>query len=206
MWIFHFFMSEPAKSQHVTAVPQGVDGAVGVGSSHWYVGMVNSRHEKSASDKLSSLGIENYVATQEEVRIWSNGRRRRLQRVVIPGIVFIRCTDRERRDIVQLPYINRFMVNRSVETGGLNKPVAVIPDRQLHRLQYMLGHSDSPVTFEPTVYRIHDNVRVIRGRLQGLEGEIMRHSDGSHTLTISIAQLGGATVHIDPHDVEKLSQ
>lgn len=197
-------MSEPVKSQQVTAVPPGVDGAVGVQPRHWYVGMVNSRHEKSAAEKLGSLGIESYVATQEEVRIWNNGRRRRVERIVIPGIVFIRCSDRERREIVQLPYINRFMVNRSVETGGLNKPVAVIPDHQLQQLQYMLGHSDSPVTFEPTVYRVRDNVRVIRGRLQGLEGEILRHSDGSHTLTISIAQLGGATVHIDPHDVEKL--
>lgn len=195
-------MSEPLKSRQVTAVPTGVDGAVGV--QKWYVAIVNSRHEKSVAEKLTALGVESYVATQEELRVWKNGRRRRIDRVIIPSVVFIRCSEAERREIVQLPYINRFMVNRTADSGTLNKPVAVIPDNQILRLQYMLGHSNTPVTFDPTRFRVHDNVRVIRGDLQGLEGEIIRNNDGIHTLTILIPQLGGATVHISPHDVEKL--
>ena len=56
----------------------------------------------------------------------------------------------------------------------------------------------------PAEFRVKDTVRVIRGNLRGLEGEIRENSDGTHTLVVSLALLGGATVFINPHDVEKL--
>ena len=70
----------------------------------------------------------------------------------------------------------------------------------------MLGQSDYPVEFIPTEFKVNDNVRVIRGKLCGLEGEIRENSDGTHTLIVSLSLLGGATVFIDPHDVEKINR
>lgn len=191
-------------SPSTAAVPTGVDGAVGVPATKWFVAIVNSRHEKSAADRLRETGVETYVATQREMRVWANGRRRRIDRVVIPSTVFVRCTEKERRVIVTLPFINRFMVNRTADSGGLNKPVAVIGDAEIDRLKFMLGNSDTPVGFAPTEFRVNDNVRVVRGNLRGLQGEIRRNSDGTHTLVVSLSLLGGATVFIDPCDVEKI--
>lgn len=190
----------------VAAVPSGVDGAVGVPEAKWFVAIVNSRHEKSVAEKLQTTGLETYVATQKEMRVWANGRRKIVDRVVIPSMVFVKCTEQERRKIVNLPYVNRFLVNRSADSGGLNKPVAVIGDTEIQRLKFMLGQTDTPVEFAPTEFRIHDTVRVIRGSLRGLEGEIRDNSDGTHTLVVSLALLGGATVHIDPKDVEKITR
>lgn len=187
------------------AVSTDADGAVGVSETKkWFVAIVNSRHEKSVGDKLQGINIECYVATQPEMHVWANGRRKIIDRVVIPSVVFIRCTDKERRHIVGLPYINRFMVNRSVHSGSLNKPVAVICDAEMAKLKFMLGHSDHPVGFLPTEFRINDTVRVIRGGLRGLEGEIRKNSDGSHVLVVRLSVLGGATVYINPQDVEKI--
>lgn len=197
-------MSNSLTDSRFTARPSGVDGAVGVDDSKWYVAVVNSRHEKAAAENLNSFGYDCYVATQQELRIWKNGRRKMVDRVVIPSVVFVRCTEKIRREIVTLPFINRFMVNRTAETGTLNKPAAVIPDVQIRRLQFMLGQSEEPVQFEPTLYRVNDTVRVIRGHLKGLEGEIKLNSDGTHVLTIGIAMLGGATIKINPLDVEKI--
>ncbi len=191
-------------SPSTAAVPTGVDGAVGVPAAKWFVAIVNSRREKSAADRLRESGVETYVATQREMRVWANGRRRRIDRVVIPSTVFVRCTEKERRVIVTLPFINRFMVNRTADSGGLNKPVAVIGDAEIDRLKFMLGNSDTPVGFAPTEFRVNDNVRVVRGNLRGLQGEIRRNSDGTHTLVVSLSLLGGATVFIDPCDVEKI--
>lgn len=184
----------------------GADGAVGVSieNRHWYVAVVNSRHEKAVAEKLSALGYDTLVAVQKEMRMWANGRRKLIDRVVIPCTVFVKCTEKERRAIVQLPYINRFMVNRTADSGTLNKPAATIPDVQIRRLQFMLGQSETPVNFIPTAFKMNDNVRVIRGHLQGLEGVISRNPDGTHTLTVSLALLGGATVLISPHDVERM--
>ena len=189
-----------------TTGQQGADDAVGVPGAKWFAAIVNSRHEKATADKLLKLNIESYVATQKEMRIWQNGRRKIVDRVVIPSIVFIRCTERERREIVNLPFINRFLVNRSARADGLNRPVAVIPDADIQRLRFMLGQSETPVEFTPTIFHVNDNVRVIRGNLRGLEGEIRRNSDGTHTLTVSLSLLGGATVFIDPTDVVKIEK
>lgn len=192
--------------KEVATVLNGVDDAVGVSEAKWFVAIVNSRHEKSVADKLNTTGIETYVATQKEMRVWANGRRKIVDRVVVPSMVFVKCTEKERRQIVNLPYINRFLVNRSADSGRLNKPVAVIGDAEIQKLKFMLGQSDTPVEFAPTEFRVNDTVRVIRGNLRGLEGEIRANSDGTHTLLVSLSLLGGATVHICPRDVEKIAR
>ena len=188
----------------VAAALQGVDGAVGVDESKWFVAIVNSRHEKTVAKKLQEMGIDSYVATQEELHIWNNGKRKKIDRVVIPSIVFVRCTEKTRREIVSLPFILRFMVNPAAHSGSLNRPVAVIPAAQISKLRFMLGHADVPVNFSEQRYQINDNVRIIRGSLKGLEGAIMKNPDGTHTLTIGIAMLGCATVKVDSQDVEKI--
>lgn len=194
----------PHDSQCAQAASQGVDGAVGVPDTKWFVAIVNTRHEKAVSKRLVEIGFETYVAAQKEMRVWANGRRKIVDRVVIPSMVFVRCTEMERRQIVGLPYISRFLVNRSADSCGLNKPVAVISDAEIRKLKFMLGQSDTAVEFVSGVFRINDAVRVIRGSLQGLEGEIRANSDGTHTLLVSLPLLGGATVHIDAKDVEKI--
>lgn len=195
---------KPYPQRENTAVPPGVDGAVGVSDAKWFVAIVNPRHEKTVADKLQKINLETYVAIQQEVHQWANGRRRKVDRVVIPSMVFVKCSEQERRRIVTLPYILRFLVNRSCRADGLNKPVAVIGEAEMAKLRFMLGHSDSPVEFAPTQFRIHDTVRVIRGNLAGLQGEIRANSDGTHTLLVSLSLLGGALLHIPPQDVEKL--
>lgn len=188
----------------VAAVLSGVDDAVGVPPGKWFVAIVNSRHEKTVAEKLEALGHSAYVAAQKEMRVWKNGRRKVVDRVVIPSVVFVNCTEKTRREIVNLPYIFRFMVNRSAESGALNKPVAVIPDNEIAKLKFMLGQSDYPVNFEPVSFKVKDNVRVIRGSLTGLVGEVVKESDGAHTLTVVIEHLGCAKVNIDAQDVELL--
>lgn len=197
-------MSFGIASECIVSGPAGVDGAVGVPDFKWFVAIVNPRHEKSVSEKLKAAGLDSYVATQSEMHLWKNGRRKLVDRVIIPSIVFVRCTERQRREIVKQPYILRFMVNRCRESGSLNRPVAEIPDSQIRQLQFMLGHADAPVEFVPSVFLKNDKVRVIRGNLKGLEGVVISNSDGTHSLTISISILGIAKVIIEPNDIEKI--
>lgn len=199
-----FTQKDISAETNSTTVPMGVDDAVGVPQAKWFVAIVNSRHEKAVSDKLQEINVETYIAKQKEMRLWRNGRRKMVDRVVIPSVVFVKCTEKERLDIVKLPYINRFMVNRSIDSGTLNKPVAVISQAEIDKLKFMLGQSDYPVEFVPTIFKVNDTVRVIRGNLRGLQGEIRKNSDGTQALIVSLSLLGGATLLIDPHDVELL--
>lgn len=188
----------------VASEPTGVDDAVGVSTLKWFVAIVNPRHEKSVAEKLKGIGIDSFVATQSELHLWKNGRRKMIDRVVIPSMVFVQCTEHQRREIVMLPYILRFLVNRCTYCGTLNRPVAEIPDKQVQQLKFMLGHADTPVEFVPSVFHQKDNVRVIRGSLAGLEGEVLTNSDGTNSLTIKIDIMGCAKVTIDPKDLEKI--
>lgn len=188
----------------IATAPSGVDDAVGVSDAKWFVAIVNSRHEKSVAERLQNLNVECYVAIQKEMRIWKNGKKRIIDRVVIPSMVFVKCTEKVRRSIVGLSFINRFMVNRAAETNGMNKPVAVIGDAEIAKLKFMLGQSERPVEFVPSAYKVKDVVRVVRGSFQGLTGEILSNSDGTHDLLVGIALLGGARMLIDPVDVVKI--
>ena len=104
-----------------------------------------------------------------------NGRKAKVDKVVIPSVVFVKCTEKERKSIVSLPFINRFMVNRALASvNGLHKPLVTIPQKQIDTLRFMLGQSDIPVNFVETPFRQHDKVVVVRGNLKGVEGEVIQ--------------------------------
>lgn len=168
---------------------------------HWYVALVGHNAERTCAGRLESRGIETYVPTQRENRVWRDGRRATVDRVVIPGTVFIRCSETERREIVAMPCIRRFLTDRASGGNAYGRRVAIIPDMQIERLRFMLGHSDVPVEFVGHVFSAGERVRVVRGSLRGLEGTVRTGDDGRSTLTVNIDFLGGATVTIDPIDL-----
>lgn len=177
-------------------------GAVGVPARHWFVALVGHNTEKSVAERLAAVDVECYLPVQEELRVWANGRRKRVQRVVIPCTVFVKCTEAERRRIVELPFVNRFMTDRAA-TGAARRP-AIVPERQLELLRFMLGNSDSPVSIESRPLQSGDKVRVIRGKLAGLEGEVISHAPDRSELIVRLDFFGCARLTIDPINVEPL--
>lgn len=199
-------MSAKNETNRVVAVPSGVGSAVGVAKSNWFVAVVKNNTEKAVLDRLQKLGYECYVPIQTEMRIWRNGKRAMIDRVVIPSLVFIHCTEAVRREVVSLPFIIRFLTNRAgTSPEGLNKPLAIIPDSQIKTLQFMVGNSDTPVTFTPYIYKQGDRIRVIRGKLKGLEGEVRIIDDRHSELSVVIDLLGSAKLMIDTVDVELIN-
>lgn len=179
-----------------------VGNAVGVSDRLWFVACMRRNNiETSTAERLLTRGYECYVATQDEVRVWRNGRKRKVKRVVIPSVVFIHCTEAERREVVYDPSIARFMTDK-VGVNVIRGKIAVIPQKQMERLQFMLGQSDVPVEFVPDRYRPGDKVRVIRGSLRGLEGEVINAADGKSDLIVSVDVLGNAKLSVNTVDLE----
>lgn len=169
----------------------------------WFVAMVGHNTEKAVRDRLAGDGREVYVASQMVVRVWRNGRRAKVEKVLIPSHVFVRCTERERRELVTLPFIRRFLTDRAGATTGGTKPLAVIPQREIDKLRFMLGQSDIPVTLTEAPYKEGDRIVVARGSLSGLEGEVMRTVDGKSEVIVRLDILGAARVSINSSDLEK---
>lgn len=180
--------------------------AVGVPDRKWYVAIVNNNTEKICGYRVAMLGYDTYVPTQTETRRWKNGRRKTVDRVVIPSKVFIRCTEEERmKNIVTLPYIRRFMTDRA---GTANQygwhPLAVVPDREIEKLRFILFNSDSAVTIESLPLYKGDRVRVARGKLMGLEGFIAHRGDGGTDILVQLDILGCARMNISKEDLERI--
>lgn len=196
-------MSEDKITDRVAPVTVVVDDAVGVPKSYWFVAIVNHNSEKQSSLKLDSQGVKNYLPVQTEIRVWKNGRKSKVDRVVIPSTLFVYCTEEKRKEIVNLPYIFRFMTNRaSAQNDSLNKPLAVIPDDQIERLKFMLGQSEIPVHISDKPLKTGDKVRVIRGKLAGLEGEVMDLKSAKSELIVALNFFGCARLSIDTKDLE----
>jgi len=186
---------------------QGAGGAVGVSDRHWYVAFVGPNAEKQCRDRLLRLGYEAYAATQEEVHHWKNGKHKKVEVVVITQLLFIHCTPEERKQIVTLPYIRSFLVNKAAKPNQFGvRPVTTIPDRQMQMLQFMLYKAEGPVQFVSAPVVVGDTIRIIRGEMKGLEGEVveLKGSDERY-LGIRLSLLGCALLHISLSDVEKIA-
>lgn len=196
-------MNKGKVAKCVSPVTDVVDDAVGVAKSYWFVARVNHNSEKQSSEKLSQMGVVNYLPTQTEIRVWRNGRKSKVDRIVIPSTIFIYCTEQRRKEIVGLPYIFRFMTNKAGSIkDSTNKPLAIIPDNEIDRLKFMLGQSDIPVEITEKPFKIGDKVRVIRGHLAGLEGEVMNMNSVKSELIVILDFFGCAKLSIDTQNLE----
>ena len=175
---------------------------VSVNDRNWYIAMVKNNTEKSSSMKLRALGYEVFVPVLKEIRLWQDGRKKKHDRILLPGLVLICLTETQRKEVVTLPYINKFMVNHAGAVNSYNRhPIAVVPNEQIERLKFMLGDENSTVNIEPLNLKIGDKVRVIRGNLSGLEGNVYQNSSGSSYVVIRLENLCCASVNVSLKDV-----
>lgn len=77
--------------------------------------------------------------------------------------------------------------------------MAVIPDKEMAVFRRMLEQDELPVTFDETgmSYSAGDKVRVVVGKLAGLEGTVTRTDDNRRHLHVSLDILGSASVEVD---------
>ncbi len=162
----------------------------------WLAAYVKMHHEKRVRDRLTAMGIESFLPVQEEMRQWSD-RKKKVQRILIPMMLFVRVDPQEQRAVVTLPSVLRYLTLR-----GEHAPTE-IPALQMERFRFMLDHSDSAVSFNTADLQPGESVRVIKGSLTGLEGELIT-VDGKSRIVLRIQQLGCAEVEISPAYVEKI--
>lgn len=162
----------------------------------WLAAYVKMHHEKRVRDKLTSMGIENFLPLQTEIRQWSD-RKKKIECVLLPMMIFVHVDHEEQHQVITHPSVLRFLVLR-----GENTPTE-IPENQMDQFIFMLDYSDQPVNFNTDKLKHGEKVRVIKGPLSGLEGELVNY-EGKSNIAIRIAQLGCAVVEISVNIVEKL--
>lgn len=199
-------LSVEAKINESVVSTNVVDNAVGVPEvkRKWFVGIVRRNTEKVSSERLQQIGIRSFVATQKEQRVWRNGRKKTIERVVITTIVFVYATEQERMDTMRAGIINRYMVDHSSKVNQYGRhSIAVVSDREIESLQFMLFHSNNPVDFTNDPILVGENVRVVRGPLKGFEGKVVELNSSLHVY-VSLNFLGSAITRISFDDIQRV--
>ncbi len=144
---------------------------------------------------LDKLGIENYVAVQTEEHQWSD-RKKKINRIVIPMVVFVRLAQDEEDEFRRLPFILKF-----ITYPGSKELATPIPDEQLERLKFLLHNADAKVTIVENL-KVGDKVRIIGGPMKGLEGELSHIEENKPVVAIRIDGLGYACVSLEKTNLE----
>ncbi len=184
-------------------------------SKRWYIATVMHNTEKACSKKLdeqfsvnsrAALDFETYVPFQTELRIWRNGRRKKVDRILIPTYIFIRCTETVRKTIKQeANFIKSFIKDRAGQPDEFGiHPFAFIPDHQMLDLQRMVGDAETPVTIDTRTLHVGSKVRVKGGSLMGLEGHVLQEPDGKTSIVLTIDFLGCAKAEVPLEWLEKV--
>ncbi len=173
----------------------------------WFIAYVDTNTERSVRQHLTDLGYESYVASQNEVRVWKNGRRKLVERVVITNVIFIHATEQERRLIVNFPFIKSFMVNRAGKTTASgHRPLAHIPDSQMAELQQILELSNSQVQFATSHFLLGDYVQVLGVGAHPFNGYVVRLvGDNRGYVGVRLDYLGCAYIEVPAEHLVKLS-
>ena len=107
-------------------------------SKRWYVALVRMHHEKKVAERLAKMGIDSFIPVQQQMHQWSD-RRKMVETVLLPMMVFVHVTPKERMEVLSFSTVSRYMVMRGESTP------AVIPDEQMARFRFMLDYSDEAV-------------------------------------------------------------
>ena len=134
---------------------------------HWYVANT-CRQEKKIKQRLDSMGIENFIPFQQIARK-IHGVDKLIEVPVIPNLVFIHTTFKSCMSLIQ-EYAFDMRYLRDRETGNF----LIVPDKQMHDFMFLLDFSPSGIEVLNKNLKRGDRVRVIKGPLQGLEGELVR--------------------------------
>lgn len=167
-------------------------------SKFWIAAYTRPRSEKKAAVELSKLGMESYVPIQRQVRMWSD-RKKFVDVPLIPMIIFVNIYNDELFKIK-----SHSLIIKVLSHPGAKEP-AHIPSEQIVNLKFILNQSDIPVSFQQGRFVTRDVVKVTRGNLKGLVGQVLNVKKDMTELWMSIDLLGGAVMRIKSSELEHIN-
>ena len=159
----------------------------------WIAVLVQVNCEKKTATRLGKVGYETYIPTQQEVRQWSD-RKKKVDRLIMPMVVFVRATEKEEEWLRNQSFIHKLLALPGSDEDK-KRFATPIPDNQIERLQFLLENAESEVTIVSN-FKVGDSVRVISGPLKGLEGVVSEADEKSSIVGVQIDGLGYACVKI----------
>lgn len=135
---------------------------------NWYAAYTRVNQEVLIKKKLDALGIENFLPQEEQVRETPLGRKK-IRILLIHGLIFIR-TDKATSFALLNDHLLSIVYLKDIE----GRHSLIVPDKQMQDFMFLLDFSTDGIEILNKNLKRGDRVRVIKGPLRGLEGELVR--------------------------------
>ena len=160
-----------------------------VADERWFAARVRSGHELKMRERLGELGIRNYIPSREVTR--TRGHKRcKVEAPVIPNLIFLYCTKPKASALANgygLPL--KYLIDHSTRT------LLEVPKKQLEDFIRVIEEDPSTLCSPDQVFQPGQKVRVVAGRLAGVEGEVETLPNRTY-LVISVCGLLRARIQI----------
>jgi transcription antitermination factor NusG len=160
-------------------------------TTNWYTLKVRTGAETKAAEALQYRGFAPYCPLQFERRQYSD-RMKVVKAAAFPGYVFCQFDVQHKLPIISSPGVEYIV--------GFAEGPAAVPEKEIEDVRRMI---DAGALAVPCVAR-GAKVRVTHGPLQGVEGVLVRDTNGDR-LVVSIELLSrGASLHINQDSIAEL--
>ena len=118
----------------------------------WIAVLVQVNCEKKTATRLGKVGYETYIPTQQEVHQWSD-RKKKVDRLIMPMLVFVRATVREEEWLRDQSYIHKLLALPGSDEDK-KRFATPIPDNQIERLKFLLENAGAALGMQelPALY------------------------------------------------------
>ena len=132
----------------------------------WYACYTRARAEKRAASLLASNGVESYLPVIEQLRQWSD-RKKRVAFPLFPGYVFARFDLRRTYDVVNIPGI--------VAIVGVDGDPAPIRDEELESVRILVSgvNAGEEVPKVVETFTVGQVVIATEGAFAGMRGVLL---------------------------------
>ena len=190
-----------------TALESSLEGLDAKDEKPWFVLWVNSKAERSVRDNLIGKGLEAFVPVRQEIHTWRRGERRKIDKVLIPSVVFVRMEQADRRTVEDCPGVNAMMRDPARKREGLSgwDTLARITNDEMLLFKQMLGMEDVQIQFASTDYSVGDFVRIKGFGESSGKAQIVRIFGNNKTYVgVRVSFLGCAYMEVKKSRIEKL--
>lgn len=156
-------------------------------SSYWYVARTRHGAELGVRDRLSSLGVENFVPTR--TRRSSRGKGM-VEEPLLACLVFLRASKADALDLIHCRGVKADYMTDCATHGMM-----FVRDKEMDDFRRVFDLSMKEGGLLDTAIAVGERVRVIRGALRGVEGRVVDF-EGRTYVVVSLMNTIFARAHV----------